>query len=271
MQRPLQTHHLLISSSGAQVDLRLPPMLLHKVDSSHRTSWKVWISKLVMPSFIPNISAANNTFKWKGIQYYLWPGKSTAQDICYQMSSVGCVTKWSHVDNRFIFQSTGQLDVSALNSCADLIGLPRSSMNVVPGSSSVRAPRLGLLDYVVVHSSLSSNTHVWRDGVLKTNTQGLCTLPVNDEVTYPYEDLSGDRAVYYHSSLIDNIRVWITDAELGLIPTCHEPWHCTVTIAEVADVFEDQLSLLNKNTAELLDLKKINTLLKHNTDASQNR
>lgn len=261
MQRPLQTHHLLISSAQPVVELSLPPTLLQK--HSQKSSWKVWVSKVIMPSHVPNVSSANNTFVWNGVQYYLWPGKATAQDLCYQFTSTGMVARWSHVDNRFVFQAQGELDLTAANSCAEILGLPRAKLPINGGSGSTVPPRLGLLDYVVVHSSLASNTHVWADGALQTNTQVLCTLPVNDAYTTPYEDLAGDRAVFYHSSLIDTIRLRVTDSTFTNIPTCQEPWHCTISIAEVTDAFEDQLGQLNKNTAELLDLKKISTILKN--------
>lgn len=263
MQRPLQTHNLIISSRQASVTLRLPPTLLHKIDSSHHTSWKVWINKVVMPSYVPNIFSTNNAFVWNGVKYALWPGKASAMDITYQLSSVGCVTKWSHVDNRFIFQCTGDLDLSGASSCATILGLERKRHALTPDTGSTCVPELGLLDYVVVSSSLANNTHMWSDGDLKTNTNVLCTMQVNDGVTFPYEDAAGDRAVYYHSSLIDAISVEVTSADLVRIPELTEPWHCSVTIAEVTDVLEAQLSTLNKSTAELLDLKKMNTILKH--------
>jgi hypothetical protein len=185
-------------------------------------------------------------------------------DISYQLSSVGCVTKWSHVDNRSILKCTGELDLSVDASCAAIIGLERKRHALVPGMGSSRFPELGLLDYVVVSSSLANNTHMWSNGVLKTNTNVLCTMQVNDTgVAFPYEDAAGDRAVYYHSSLIDAITVEVTSADLVRIPELSDPWHCSVTIAEVTDVLEEQLSTLNKSTAELLYLKKMNAILKH--------
>lgn len=269
MQRPLQTHHLLLSSTKPVLELMLPPTLLQKRDSSHKTSWKVWVSKVVLPSFIPNISQANNTFMWNGVRHYLWPGRSSAQDLCYQISSTGLTARWSHVDNKFVFQAAGLLDLTAPDSCADVLGFPRAQVAVTPGTSSPQVPQLGLLDYVVVGSSLASNTHVYNDGMgLAPNTHVLCTLPVTEAAILPYEDLAGDRAVYYQSSIIDAIRISMLDASLQAIPALQKPWHCTVTIAEVTDVFEDQLGQLNRSTAELLDLKKLNTVLK-NVGSSQ--
>ena len=228
----LQTHNLLISSTSATAQVHLPPSLLYKQDVTNRSCWKVWVSKLVMPRFIPNIDSSNRSFSWNGV-IYLWPGMSSARDICYQLSSAGCLTKWSHVNNRFVFQCSGVLDLSAPNSCAGLLGMARKAHSLSGGMSSGVDPQLGLLDYVVVSSSLASKTHVWRDGKLWTDTQVLCTLPVNESASGPYEDASGARSVCYDSSLINGITIKITDSQFTPIHDCVDPWHCTVTLAEI--------------------------------------
>jgi hypothetical protein len=166
MSAVLHTHNLLISSSSASAQVYLPPTLLHKLDVTSRSRWKVWVSKLVMPRFIPNVDAHNRAFTWNGVIYYLWSGMSAARNICYQLSCAGLLTKWSHVNNRFVFQCSGTLDLSAPNSCAELLGMERKVYKLSGGMSSVRDPQLGLLEYVEVSSSLASKTHVWRDGRL---------------------------------------------------------------------------------------------------------
>jgi hypothetical protein len=240
----LQTHHLLVS-----LRIAIPPALLHRVDGSHVSHWMIWVQQFTMPAYVPNVDQTNNSLKWNGVEYRIHAGRGNGQDIAWQLGSVGLTTKWSYVDQRFVFQTTGTLDLTAADSIADLLGLEHAVHQfITPGNMSTKAPDLHFLDYVLVNCSLAMHTHIWNEGTFTPNTPVLCMLPVNVANNSPavFEDSDGCGAIYYTTNVLDAFWNAITDTAFNTVPSLLTPWKARIVIKEV--ITDD----LPKNIARLL-------------------
>ena len=231
----LQTHHLLVSSREPSARITVPPSLLHRVDGSHASRWMIWVQQFTMPAYVPNVDQNNNSFKWNGTEYRIHAGRGNGQDIAWQLGSVGLTTKWSYVDQRFVFQTVGQLDLTSPDSIADLLGLDRKVHNLSPGNMSTKAPDLHFLDYVLVNYSLATHTHIWNEGTFSPNTPVLCMLPVNVSNNTPgvYEDSDGCGAIYYTTNVLDTFWIAVTDTSFNMVPSLLTPWKARIVIKEV--------------------------------------
>ena len=146
---------------------------------------RVYIKKAVIPNNFNNINSSNNEYIWGGVSYTLQNGDPDIYEILNELSSNGIQATYDTYTSLVSITSSGTLDLTAINSCASVLGFNKTVINTP--AVGVYPVQVRMTNSIFIESNLAvESSYEYSTEITGTSVQGeiiaspkLLLLPIN--------------------------------------------------------------------------------------------